>query len=208
MPATGWKIRKGSSPTPRLSRRGAGLTLVELSLVTLLFTTLVAVLLTSEAIERRTALFIETYISVHQEARRAFDAMLQELREAGNVTTPVPGQLRFQEALGYDLALPGCPPGDLCWGAKDALGLSQPNWSARYRFDAGNRRLVREALDTTNTVRGAPRMLAHEVNAVSFALENGLVRIRLEVRRLTPQLPGGGFSTSPVVLSMQVLLRN
>ena len=110
----------------RLTR--AGFTLVELIIVTALFVILGGALLTMFLAGRDSQMSAETSIQLQQEARRAFDPIVRELREArlsaGNPTTVLGNgsiQLNFQVALGYNLTatFPACPAAAICWGSEN-----------------------------------------------------------------------------------------
>lgn len=157
---------------------------------------------------------------VQQQSRQAFDSMVRELREAGNVgTTSVPHggdpnsiQLNFQIVRGYNSEA-GCT--GVCWGSDLALG----GW-VHYTIIgvAGNgRQLVRCAnTDQTTAITALGtncRVLANSVahpNAGSldlFAFSGNNVIVNLEIKYLNSALPDGG-SRSSGVLTSQVRLRN
>lgn len=151
-------------------------------------------------------------IQVQQEARRALDSMVRELREAVGDTVVVDNaqQLRFQVALGYNLiaTMPTCPANDICPGAENIEGQQ-----IRYRIVQGQLRrdvLAKGAGANDNPL--SSRVLANQVDATagntSFAwnLAALTVTMRLQVITQNAQLTGGSRATG--VLVSQVRLRN
>ncbi|PIQ83737.1 MAG: hypothetical protein COV75_05870 [Candidatus Omnitrophica bacterium CG11_big_fil_rev_8_21_14_0_20_63_9] len=156
----------------------------------------------------------EAYIQVQQEARRAFDNMVRELREAGGAGFPIVGgggsQLDFQIALGYNLAAP-CPANQVCWGAQDQNGTNQSGWRVRYRLDNAAGQLLRETLNGGGAVQGTARVLANYVNGVTFAWDaaSRVVTINLQLRYASGRIAGGSQQMgNPTPLTTRVRLRN
>lgn len=203
-------------------KRARGFTLVEMLVVVAIFGGIMGALLISFLVGKSSYLSADAYIQVQQETRRAFDNMVKELREAGGTITPADvtsTSLTFQVALGYNLAAP-CPVNAVCWGAQDQNGANQPGWSIRYRVNGTQ--LVRELHNEIPPIDPpvATRVLANNANsglaadglpATSWRYDSGtkVVNMRLEVRQVSGQLPGGSMSTSPPApLRTQVRLRN
>ena len=117
-----------------LMSRPRGFTLVEVMIVALLFLVVGGALLTTFLTGRTSYLSSDAFVLVQQEARRAFDVMVRELREAsasgGCAANATNGglQLNFQVAQGYNQAgCPNtacCPSGNcanaICWGSEVA----------------------------------------------------------------------------------------
>ena len=199
-------IRAGGLPQRRAS---SGVTLFELLMALTILATLLGALMASSIISGRFFLSSEEFINVQQQARQALAAMTQELRQAadGTVTTAA-SQVTFQIALGYNLAAP-CPANAVCLGAVDAAGATHKGWSLRYRLNGT--RLVREIFSDTGVLQAGTRVLANDVNAVTFSYVGGTtntVTIQLQVQRTSSGLPGGSVSVSPTPLVTQVHLRN
>ena len=210
---------------PAYSRAAGGFTLVEVIVVTFIVLIVGAGLLTTFLTGQTSYVSADAYVLVQQEARRALDSMVRELREAGWGTPSPPykapgvivataSQLDFQLALGYNLTtVPGCPADAVCWGASDQSGVSQHNWSIRYREAAGpngTTQLVREILNTANVVQPGTRVLANYVNpaTTSFAWDNvnRTATITFESRYQHPAIPNGGQTTG--MLTSRVRVRN
>ncbi len=206
-----------------------GFTLIELLVVMAMMGVVMGALLTSFLIGRKSYLSADSYVQVQQEARRAFDVMVKELREAGNVIVTVPGpktgqQLNFQVALGYDTAatIANCPASAICLGAQDQAGTPRCRetagipclWGVLYRLGGTNgTQLIREVLDSAGAVNQT-RVLANDVNINSlqtFFAYNGAaktVTINLAITQSSQQLAGGSMSTTPAPLQTRVRLRN
>ena len=149
-------------------------------------------------------------IQVQEEMRKALDAMVKELREAGSVV-PSSGnrQLDFKVALGYNQpGIAGCPEDETCWGARDVAGTPHPDWTVRYLVS--DNQLVREVYDaSTPARRQSRRVLANLIDSegpiFAWNATDRIVTIGLQVQANSPFLPGGLQSTG---VSTQVRLRN
>lgn len=186
----------------------SGLTLVEMLVVMGIFGVLLAVVSMSMVMSHRSYVSSEAYVTVQQEARRALDNMVKELREAGGTIAAVGAQLDFQVALGYNLA-PPCPLNAVCWGARDQNGTVQFGWSLRYRVNGTQ--LVREIRDAGGVVQPGTRVLANYVSQLSFVYVGGTTRtltVQLQVQRTSPQLGGGSMALGLNPLVVQIKLRN
>jgi prepilin-type N-terminal cleavage/methylation domain-containing protein len=205
-----WQRR---NPAPR-----RGLTLTEMLVVLTLLSTLVGALMVSLLVGQTSSLSAEAYVQVQQEARRAFDVMVKELREAGQVNNDVaiaePGvqRLDFQVSRGYDAAT--C--GGICWGTDDA---AVPTGWVHYVIDTSDpdrARLVR--CTTANRLDAMPAGFAGcwvLANAVEPSLANSAfvydhaswtVTLKIQTSVSSSQLPGGSLGTAPLVT--RVRLRN
>ncbi|MDP3722825.1 MAG: hypothetical protein Q8R91_04935 [Candidatus Omnitrophota bacterium] len=193
------------SPQPR----AWGFTLVELMVVSVIFVIIGMGLLTTFVTGWTSFFSADAYIQVQQEARRAFDAMVRELREAGQITA-AGSQLDFQVALGYNQP-PPCPAGAICWGARDENGVSRASWKLRYRV-AGTQ-LIREIVDSGNMVQPGTRILANFIDGANTSFSwnpaNRTVTMQLQAQYLNSQnraLPGAGQRTG--VWTTRVGVRN
>ena len=196
--------------------------MLEVIVVTAIFVVIGAALLVSFMTGRTSYLQGEESVHVQQEARRAFDAMTNELYEAGHIrqllsgggagaaNQPFTGAIGIASriAQGYNLA--ECPNA-ICWGD----GLTTNRW-LQYRMRPGTNQLVRCSTanpgdnDFTNC-----RVLANDVQSFSadYAQADGTpptrtVTLRLRVQRTSAQLPGGSVASGPTPLVGQVELRN
>ena len=209
--------RVGLTPAPRWVW---GFTLVEILFVLALFSGLLAALMASLLVSRTSYVSADAFVQVQQEARRAFDAMVKELREAGRVNNDAsiasPGvqRLDFQINRGYDAV--AC--GGVCWGSDD---LALPTGWVHYVLDAATPpapRLMRcvtaGRLDPMPADFAGCRVLANNVSAAvansSFTYDHGnrIVTVRFQATLISQQLPGGSVSTTPAPLMTQVRLRN
>ena len=196
-----------------------GFTLVEavvvVGLLLLIVGGLVTVLLTGQA----SYLSADAYVQVQQEARRALDSVVRELRESGTVscgtaavTASCTGtQLNFQVARNYDPT-----GGAIVWGSDNA-----DNEYVHYAVVAaadGTSQLIRYR---DAAAAGAPpgtctppacRVLANYVDpattvfAWDAAAANRTVTITLEIEYQNARLPGRSQTTGP--LTSRVRLRN
>lgn len=201
---------KGASNAARHRGRlwRKGLTLTELLVVATVSLVLAGALFLTFLASRNSYLSNEAYVQVQQQARRALDNMVTELRVAGGTITVVGNQLTFQLALGYNLGAP-CPANDTCWGARDQAGANQGGWSVRYRLSGAQ--LVREVLDTGGPppLVQATRVLANNVSQLSFTYVGGTtntITMQLQAQQASPLQPGGTLGSG--ILSSSVRLRN
>jgi type II secretory pathway pseudopilin PulG len=199
----------------------SGFTLVELLVVVILFVLISGALLTSFLIGRTSYFSADTNALVQQESRRAFDNMVRELRESGNVSETIVGtvdgttQLNFQIALGYNQA--GCPNA-ICWGNDDGVGANNYVHYSIIGASGNTRQLIRcNNTDPAGaiTVLGAGcRVLANYVrhingttpDAFDWSLGNKTVKINLEIEYANPLIPEGAQNTGN--LTTVVKLRN
>ncbi|MBI1991628.1 MAG: hypothetical protein HYY90_03585 [Candidatus Omnitrophica bacterium] len=195
----------------RSSGTRAGLVqLPELILLVLLLSLVTGLLVTTSLGSQRTYATSDAILQVQGEARRAFDSMLTELRQAGGAITTGASQLDFQFALGYNQPLP-CPANAECWGAYDQAGARQAGWRVRYRLDGVNSQLLREIVDNAGAVQPGTRVLANRISQASFTYVAGATRtvtIALQAQRTSAELPGGSVTVSPIPLVMRLRLRN
>lgn len=208
---------------------GSGFTLVEISIVAVIFVVLSAGLITTFLTGRTSYLSADAYVQVQQESRRAFDAMVRELREAGakpgsaiTVTDVGLGkQLNFQIALGYNLIAqqPACPANAVCWGNETVYWDGWVHY-AMISVDAINNQLIRYTdtlpggnLPGSCTAANSCRVLANYVDVDPSAgtlfvydAPTKAVTVTLRIRYQNPVLPMGSM-TGPV-LTARVTLRN
>lgn len=185
------------------------MSLFELLVSLAIFGILVSVVYASSLIGGKLYLSSEAYVDVQQQARRAFDNMVKELRLGGGTVSFGADQCTFQLALGYNLP-PPCLVDAVCWGAKDVNGANQLGWSIQYRL-TDDFTLVREILDPDGKPMPGQRVIAIHVNQLSFDYAGDPTRtmtIKLQVRHTSGQLPGGSVSTTPVPLITRVRFRN
>lgn len=196
-----------------------GLTITELLIAAAIFVAIGGALAVSLLMDQRAFVTSESFMHVQQQARRALDAMVKELRESGNIDSPTtnPNQdvtsttrLNFQIARSYDEVL--C--GGICWGNDTVTG----GW-IHYLLDATNAtnvRLVRcqsAASDTAIADFGSatcPATLSNDVQTfqVDYASSTKTVTVRLENRLASSYLATGSMRTTPAPLRTQVKLRN
>ena len=215
-PPVAWRVRSG--------RRA--FTLLEMLIVLTIFGVLMAALLVSFLISRSSFFSADSYIQVQQEARRALDTMVRELREAGWNTTTLNTcspqtvgicattlQLEFQIALGYNLnaTYPACPVDAVCWGALDQNGTLQPGWTMRYRENAVTQQLVRQILNG-GVLQPGIQVMANSLDTANtsffYNATNKVITVNLAVKQTNTQLAGGSMSTTPTPLVSRVKLRN
>lgn len=204
-----------------------GFTLVELLVVAVLTVIVAGGLLTAFLTGQTSYFSADAYVQVQQEARRAFDAMVRELREAGptagaGTLMNVSGnQLNFQVAMDYTSAIQ--------WGD----GVTANNWIHYWLFTNNSLsnnnqvQLLRCTSGAPGTAFASPaavvpancRVLANNVIVptapqIVFQLDNAatprIVTINLQVRYNSGLLPGGSQSlgTQTAPLTSRVRLRN
>ena len=206
-------------PTSPLDRRH-GFTFFEILIVIVIFAGVMGALMASLLVSRTSYVSADAYVQVQQEVRRAFDSMVKELHQAGQVNNSVtianPGvqRLDFQLALNYDAV--AC--GGTCWGTDDP---AFPTGWLHYVLDAAdpqNGRLMRCA--TANRLDPMPanyagcRVLANSVDpalantAFEYDHGNRTVMLRLQTLITSQQLPNGSMAAAPTPLVTRVRLRN
>ena len=209
--------------------RARAFTLVELIIVSALLMVLGGGLLTAFLTGQASYLSADAYVQVQQEARKAFDNVVRELREAGPPgptagfpkttvanppSCPTCNQLNFQVAIGYNSPLANCPASAICWGDTAAnewihyaaVTLPGTNILQLVRCVTANKGDVISA----GTACLARRVLANNVSSVSFSLDNpadpDMVTIALRIQYTNPRLPGGSQAIGQ--LTSRVRLRN
>ncbi len=192
-----------------------GMTIVELMAVVVLFLTLTAALLTAFLTARTSYHAAEASVQVQQELRRAFDAAVQELREAGNVDLSGDAkQLHYQINRDYDVA--GECDDTVCWGSEQATG----EWvHLVITGTTGDDQLLRcvtdDAVDPVTEFDTGCRVLANRVrgDTSAFNYAGGIATLTLQCQRRDPVMPGGtedsgGGVQETKLLTAQVRLRN
>ena len=194
-------------PRPRLPGRPRGVTLIEMLFTLVLFGIIAGGLVMSFTMSHRAFTTADASVYVQQQARHAFTEMTQELHTAGGVVAAAGNQLAVQLDLGYNLAAP-CPANAVCWGARDQAGAVQSGWSIRYRQNGTQ--LLREILNTAGVVQVGTRVLANDVTQATFTYTGATrtVAVQLQVRRASPNLPGGSIAAAPNALMTTIRLRN
>ena len=193
-----------------------GFTLVETMIVTLIAVVIGAAVLTSLMVGRTTFIFSDASALVQQEARRAFDNTVRELREsatmscgeAATTASCTNDRVNFQIVRGYDAATQTLQ-----------LGSEASNGEFVHYIITGagtNAQLVRcrSAAATTATASfgdfSGCRVLANYVNGgpstFSWDSPGNVVTVTLEVEYRHPILPTGSRRTG--VLTSRVRVRN
>ena len=205
-----------------------GFTLVEILVVMAMVGVVMGALLTSFLIGRKSYLSADAYIQVQQEARRAFDVIVKELREArvdgpdGDAFTNQPftdvTRVNLQVAEGYDVPASGCGTA-ICWG--DGTATNDGRWIHYLPLVASptNTQLIRcvsaGADDVIGSLgdcnAGTVRVLANNVQTFLASYVDApdkTVTIQLAIQQVSQQLAGGSMSTTPAPLRTRVRLRN
>jgi prepilin-type N-terminal cleavage/methylation domain-containing protein len=187
------------------ARTTRGFTIVELMVVLTILMVVTTALYGSLMIGRSSFLTGDAYVHVQEEARRALDVMGRELRSAQLLADPAGGSiLDFQVALGYNLAIAGCQPDQVCWGVVDQNGMQQPGWFVRYQLTGTQlQREIRSGGGVDST-----RVLANDVQSTTFNVANEVVTLTVAVTQISNQLPGGSMPVAPGPLATRVALRN
>ena len=193
----------------------AGLVLLPELLITVLLVSLVTGLLAiTSLMSQRSYATTGAINQVQGEARRAFDTMATELRQAGgSISAGVSGatSVSFQVPLGYNLSSP-CVANAVCWGARDRFGIVRSGWKVRYR-QVGTQ-LRREILNWPfSLLQSGWTVLANNISSAWFIytwvdVNTRTVTIQLQTQVTSSGLPGGSVRASPTPLVMQVRLRN
>ena len=201
-------------------RAQRGFTMVELMIVALIMVILSGGVMVLFLTGRQSYLSADAFIVVQQEARKAFDNMVRELRESGNINIPAGNvrRLDFQVARGYNLAAP-CPANAICWGNENAAN----EW-VHYVITGNTQsvqlvRCLSNARDTVFADYSACRVLAQYVDSstdgagnirsrFTWDAVNQTVVLSLQIRYANPGIPDGFQQAAPVPLVARVRLRN
>lgn len=199
----------GRGPT---ARSKAGVTLLEILVVAPLVMLLLGAFLLSQMTGYGTYAFNEAYVQVQQEARRAIQTMVAELREAGHVNVGGGSQrLDFQVIRRYEAGV------GQVWGSDADDGA----W-VHYQVDTASLATARVVRYTTAN-RDDPmpagcagcRVLANDVDpapantAFTYsAAPQYAVTLRIRSVMVSRWLPGGQVGTGTDPLSVRVRLRN
>lgn len=187
----------------------SGLTLTELIVVAALFVVLIGALLTSYLASRRSHLSADAYIQVQQEARRALEGMVKELRESngGRMFLSGTSTIVFQVPNDNDQDGSVVSGGTLEWGAPDVA-----NGCIQYALTGTQ--LQRTLLTGPMDVQGAScggqvagttaRVLGNDVDELVFTSTTGGLQVSVTTV-LTSQLPGSGQRAT---MSSRVQFRN
>ena len=200
-------------------RARRGFTLMEVLVTVVIFGIVLGVLLVSFLVSKNTYVSSDAYVRIQQEARRAFDSMVKELHQAGQVNNSVaiatPGvqRLDFQIVRTYDVV--AC--GGNCWGTDDA---TLPNGWVHYVLDtadANNARFMRcvtaNRLDPMPADFAGCRVLANHLNSVlantNFTYNHPLRTVTIALRPVlvSPHLPEGSLTTTSPLIT-RIRLRN
>lgn len=193
-----------------------GFTLVEVVVVAVIFVVLSGGLLTTYLAGRTSYASADAFIQVQQESRRAFDTMVRELREAGNVAEDGADRLNFQIARGYNLDAVVCPNA-ICWGSDFANNewvhyavITVDNVPQLIRFTSGGQGTATPAACAAPTCRVLANYYfddpADPDPLFDFNAVDQSVTIKLQIRYSNTVLPTGSMS-SPTLTS-RVTLRN
>jgi len=214
-----------SPPTPHLSPLSA-FTLTEMLVVMTIFGTIAGAVLMSFLIGQQSFKSIDASIHVQQQARQALQAMVAELREAGNIDSPATSpnvsftnvsRINFQIARGYDTS--AC--GGICWGDDAANG----RWVHYLMRPASptDTELVRCLSATSDSATfDSCRVLARNLDetvlplpdgapatAFTFTSSSKIIDLRVAVVYTSQQLPGGRVGSGPPEpIRAKVTLRN
>ncbi len=208
-------------------KRHRGFTLSEIIVVAALFLILGGGILTAFLTGQTSYFSADSYVQVQQEARRAFDYMVRELRESGNIscgaaaggcaTPATPStRLNFQIALGYfsSAATSPCGTVGVCYG-NEAAANQWVHYVISGTGVTGNDTLYRcltpGQYDVIASYVGC-RVLANNVNGTnsSFLWDPAAsvrsVTMNLQTRYQNTRIAGGSQQTG--VLTTRVRLRN
>lgn len=173
-----------------------GLTLVELLIVAAILTTVMGGLLVSLLTGRRSHVAGDAYVQVQQEARRAVDAMIKELRETNSSQMFLSGAstVVFQTPNDNDDDGSVATGGTLEWGAPDVEdgciqytldGTQIERTLLAGPFDLGAETCGDQVAGTT------ARVLGNYVDALTFTAATGGLRVSVTTEITSQQLPGG-----------------
>lgn len=176
--------------------RQDGLSLLELIIVAAIFVVMTASLLISFVVGRRSHVAGDAYVQVQQEARRAVDAMIKELRETTSDRMFLSGTSTVMFQVPHDNDGDGsvATGGTLEWGAP---GVDEGCLQYTFTGTRIERTLLAGPFDLPATSCGdqvagtTTRVLGNEVNALTFTTATGGLQVSVTTQ-MTSQLPGAG----------------
>ncbi|MBI4341105.1 MAG: prepilin-type N-terminal cleavage/methylation domain-containing protein [Candidatus Omnitrophica bacterium] len=203
----------------------AGFTLPELLVVGVIMAVVLGAMLVTFMSGQTSYLAMDASIQIQEEARRAFDTMVREIRGGGSAAPrTVSGKpaLDFRVALDYNLlGVAGCPADAVCWGAYDGSGVAHKDYWVEYRVETlgnGRAQLVREVLigdsgsspvgPLTPPVTRVLSTLVDDTVTNAFDVSADVVTITLPFKSPRNALVPGSTSGQATTLASKVKLRN
>ena len=190
--------------------RQRGFTFIELLIAAAIFVVIGAVLMVSLVISKRSFMSADASIQVQEQARKAYDIMTKELRQAGNVNNNQPAvnvpRLDFQVVQSYDTDAPPDGCSGICWGD----GATQGRW---VHYLVSNSKLYRcPSAGQNDAIANFTTCTVLALNVQNFSANysdtNRTVTLSLETKISSAQLAGGSMGIAPAPLTTYIKLRN
>jgi len=197
------------NPQSAICNLRSGLTLTELIIVAAIFAAMTGAILVSFVMGRRSHVAGDAYVQVQQEARRAVDAMIKELRQTTSDRMFLSGASTVVFQVPHDNDDDGsvATGGTLEWGAPGVDDGCIQYTLAGTRIE---RTLLAGPFDLPTTSCGdqaagtTTRVLGNEANALAFTTATGGLQVSVTTQ-MTSQLPGAGQRAT---ISGRVQFRN
>src|SRR3989338_6579992 len=153
-------------------KKHSGFTLIEIMVVMAVFSIIVSSLFSILTIGRNSWYQGGTAVDVQQEARKAMDKMVRELRESGSQKQNLPASspysangIIFQISTGVD------SNGEIIWGATtNWADSSDPHTGYAIKYYLNNNKIYRSILSSypSGTVVGADTIMANNIQSLTF----------------------------------------
>jgi competence protein ComGC len=173
-------------------KKESGLTLVEISIVILLFSIILAAILTALVAARTSWNSGGSQLTVQQEVRKGISSMVRELRQARLSTiTGVPADGASYNSIAFQIP--------------ETISETGTTWSTNIQYSLGgldNAQLIR-AQDTNQ------RILANNISALSFsrnAVKPETINITVTAQKNT--FPGFSIIKSNITFNSELTIRN
>lgn len=195
-----------------------GFTLIELMVVILIFSIIVAAIFGVLTMGRQSWQTGTTQVQLQQETRKAMDRMVKELRPANLISIGAgASSMTFKVPIDYDpedINDPEYPynddndvldvNGDIEWGANDRIN-DRLDWTIEYSLSISNGQILRKVFDNASIEQiNLRKVLANNISVLSFNSVSAS-EISVGITAQKDAIPGRTMQSN---LQSQITLRN